>query len=312
MASRGQPPQPSRAQWLRRLALRRKDRVGFVFSGGGPLGALQVGALHALFEHGVKPDLAVGTSVGGLNATWIALDPTPMEAHALEEEWRNMKEGDLFPGGRFRATWARMFVRGNRVFDNTGLRRYIERTLGDPHFEDAAIPLGITATELDTGAEALFTSGPLTEPLLASAAMPGIFPPVEIDGRLYIDGGVSDSVPIAPAVSMGAKTLYVMNATSHSRQRRPLVRPMDYLLHSFTLARAQRLVVDQLHYADKVKLVMLPTVSLDFFVPFASLEHTSKLIDLSYEQTRRFLSGRTDVVEEETGGGSVEVIAPAT
>ncbi|HZA20155.1 MAG TPA: patatin-like phospholipase family protein, partial [Actinomycetota bacterium] len=150
------------------------------------------------------------------------------------------------------------------------------------------------------------------EPLIASAAMPGIFPPVEIDGRLYIDGGVSDNVPIAPAVTMGARTVYVMNATSHSRQRRPLVRPMDYLLHSFTLARAQRLVIDQIHYADKVKLVMLPTVSLDFFVPFASLEHTSKLIDLSYEQTRRFLSGRTDVIEEETGRGSVEVIAPAT
>jgi NTE family protein len=312
MELQGQRPQPSRAQWLRRLALRRRDRVGFVFSGGGPLGALQVGALHALFEHGVKPDLAVGTSVGGLNATWVAFDPTPMGAHSLEDQWRNMKEGDLFPGGRFKASWARMFVRGNKVFENTGLRHYIERTLGSPRFEDAAIPLGITATELHSGAEALFTSGPLTEPLIASAAMPGIFPPVEIEGSQYIDGGVSNNVPIAPAVTMGARTLYVMNATSHSRQRRPLVRPMDYLLHSFTLARAQRLVLERVHYADKVKLVMLPTVSLDFFVPFASLEHTSKLIDISYEQTRRFLSGRTDVVEEETGGGTVEVIAPAT
>jgi NTE family protein len=312
MASQGQRPQPSRAQWLRRLALRRRDRVAFVFSGGGPLGALQIGALHALFEHGLTPDLAVGTSVGGFNATWIAFDPTPHGAHTLEDHWREMKEGDLFPGGRFRASWARMFVRGNKVFDNSGLRRFIEQRLGSPRFEDAAIPLGITATELDTGAEALFTSGPLTEPLIASAAMPGIFPPVEIEGRQYIDGGVSNNVPIAPAVTMGARTVYVMNATSHSRQRRPLVRPMDYLLHAFTLARAQRLVLEQTHYADKVKLVMLPTVSLDFFVPFASLDHTSKLIDVSYEQTRRFLSGQTDVVEEEAGGGSVEVIAPAT
>ena len=77
--------------------------------------------------------------------------------------------------------------------------------------------------------------------MLASAAMPGVYPPVEIEGRLYTDGGVSNNVPIAPAVDMGATTIYVMNSTSHTNQRRPLTRPMDYFFHAFTLARAQRL-----------------------------------------------------------------------
>ena len=302
--------QPSRAQWLRRLASRKRDRVAFVLSGGGPLGALQVGALHALFERDIRPDLAVGTSVGALNATWLAMDPTTAGVAHLESSWRNMKEGDLFPGGRFKASWARMLVKGNRVFENSGLRRTIEKTLGPARFEDAQIPLAVTATELETGAEMLFTSGPVLGPLLASTAMPGIFPPVQVDGRTYIDGGVANNVPIAPAAGLGATTIYVMNSTSHTRQRRPLNRPMDYLLHAFTLARAQRLVLEQMYLKDKVRLVMLPTVTLDFFVPFASMEHTAKLIEISYEQTARFLDGRTDFVEHTDPGGSIETIAP--
>ncbi len=303
-------PQPSRSQWLRRLANRRRDHVAFVLSGGGPLGALQVGALHALFERDIRPDLAVGTSVGALNATWLAMNPTSAGVANLETSWREMKEGDLFPGGRFKASWARMLVKGNRVFENSGLRRTIGKTLGPARFEDAQIPLAVTATELETGAEMLFTSGPVLEPLLASTAMPGIFPPVEIDGRVYIDGGVANNVPIAPAAGLGAKTIYVMNSTSHTRQRRPLNRPMDYLLHAFTLARAQRLALEQVYLADKVKLVMLPTVTLDFFVPFASMEHTGKLIELSYEQTSAFLDGRSQVVRETSRDGSVETVAP--
>jgi len=274
------------------------------------LGALQVGALHALFERGIRPDLAVGTSVGALNATWLAMDPTTAGVAHLESSWRNMKEGDLFPGGRFKASWARMLVKGNRVFENSGLKRTIENTLGPARFEDAQIPLAVTATELETGNEMLFTSGPVLGPLLASTAMPGIFPPVEVDGRTYIDGGVANNVPIAPAAGLGATTIYVMNSTSHTRQRRPLNRPMDYLLHAFTLARAQRLVLEQMYLKDKVRLVMLPTVTLDFFVPFASMEHTGQLIEISYEQTANFLDGRTDFVEESDPTGTIETIAP--
>lgn len=282
-----------------------------MFSGGGPLGALQVGALRALYEHDVWPHLAVGTSVGALNATWTAFEPNLHGLEHLESIWSNLKDSDLFPGGRFKASWARMLVRGNRVFENTGLSKLIDRTLGDARFEDAQIPLGVTVTDLETGDERLVSSGPIKRAVLASTSMPGVFPPVDIEGRQYIDGGVANNVPIAPAYAMGGRTIYVMNSTSHSHQRRPLNRPIDYLLHAFTLARAQRLVIEQELYSEKARLVMLPTASLDFFVPFASMEHTRKLMELSYETTSRFLDGRTDVVVEEAAGGSLEVIQPA-
>lgn len=303
-------PVPSRAQWLRRLALRRRDRVAFVFSGGGPLGALQVGALQALFEHGVTPDLSVGTSVGALNATFMAFEPTVEGVERLERIWRSLGDGDLFPGGRFKASWARMLVRGNRVFENSGIRRLVESRLGRATFEEAQIPLAVVTTDLETGAEKVFSSGEVLEPVLASTAMPGIFPPVEIDGRMYIDGGVANNVPIAPAVSLGARTIYVMNSTSHSHQRRPLARPMDYLLHAFTLARSQRLELEQAIYASRVRLVMLPTAPIGFFVPFASLEHTGRLIELAREHTRKFLSGESDA-EVKQISADVEAVAPS-
>lgn len=284
--------EPSRAQWLRRLALRRRNSVAFVFSGGGPLGALQVGALRALYERGIRPDLTVGTSVGALNATFLAFDPTSEGVEGLAKLWHSMTDQDLFPGGRFKATWARMLTKGNRVFDNSGLRRLISQRLGDASFEDAQLPVGVVATDLDTGAERIFQNGPVLGPLLASSAMPSIYPPVEIDGRLYTDGGVCNNVPIAPAVAMGAKTVYVMDSTSHSHQRRPLLRPMDHLLHAFSLARAQRLEIERSWYAEKVNLVMVPAPTLDFFVPFASMDHTTRLMDLGYERVSRFLSER--------------------
>src|SRR5687767_9241335 len=138
--------QPSRAQWLRRLSSRRRDKVAIVLSGGGPLGALQVGALRALFEHGIRPDIVTGTSVGALNAASLAFDPTPEGVAEMERRWRSLGEDDLFPGGRFRASWARMFVRGSKVFENSGLRRMIEATLGPTAaIEDAVLPLGIVA-----------------------------------------------------------------------------------------------------------------------------------------------------------------------
>lgn len=284
---------PSRVHWLKRLAPRDNDRIGFALSGGGPLGALQVGALKALFDHGVRPDLIVGTSVGALNAACLAFEPSVTGLERLEAFWRGLRDEDLFPGSRFMQTWGRMVRRGDRIFDDSGLRRLIQSALGsDAVFEDAQIPFGAVVADLETGAELLFTSGPILKPLLASSAMPGAFPPVEIDGRRYIDGGVVNNVPIAPALAMGATTVYALDSTGHSHQRRPLNRPMDYLMHAFSLARSQRLVIERKVFeAERAKVIMIPTAPLNFFVPFTSFAHTDALIARSYEHTTRFLEG---------------------
>ena len=293
----------SRVQWLKRLGQRRRDRVAFVFSGGGPLGAFQVGAVKALVERDILPDLVVGTSVGAINAAHMAFEPSALGVQRLEEAWASLIEKDLFPGSGFMATWSRMLRRGDRIFDNSGLRELVETGFGPgASFEDAQIPLGVVTTELLTGDERMFTSGPILEPLLASSAMPGALAPVTIDGRRFIDGGVVNNVPITPALEMGASTVYVLNATAHTQHPRPLNRPMDYIMHAFSLARAQRLIVERSKFADqRAEIVMLPVVPLDFFVPFNSFKHTKTLIESSYESTARFLDSAPQQGEPEPG-----------
>jgi NTE family protein len=300
----GSRPAVSRVQWLRRLGQRRRDRVAFVFSGGGPLGALQVGALKALVERDILPDLVVGTSVGAVNASSFAFEPSALGVQRLENTWQGLVGSDLFPGSGFMANWTRMLRRGDRVFDNSGMRRLIETSLGQgATFEDAQVPLGVVTTELNTGTEQVFTSGPVLEPLLASTAMPGAFPPVTIKGRRYIDGGVVNNVPIAPALTMGASTVYVLDTTAHNHRGRPLNRPIDYLMHAFSLSRGQRVIVESKYLeSDRVKIVMLPVVPLDFFVPFTSFEHTKMFIERSYESTSRFLDSTQQQSEPAPGG----------
>jgi NTE family protein len=264
-------------------------------SGGGPLGALQVGALRAVFESGITPDLLCGSSVGAMNAATIAFDPSLAGVHRLEQTWTRLATEGLFPTRRFGFSWARFFARGDRVFDPTPMRALVKSTVGDRLLEEAKVPIGIVAAELNTGTERVFTSGPVMEPLLASTAMPGILPPVRIDGAAYMDGGVSNNVPIAPTVSMGATTVYVFDSTARNHARRPLERPIDYMAHAFSLARSQRAVIEQPAYEKRIRLIKVPLPTLDFYVPFTSLEHSVRLMDMAYEVASRWLQdGRND------------------
>lgn len=272
-----------------------KPKIAFVFSGGGPLGAIQVGYLRALTQREIFPDLLVGTSVGALNAAHTAFHPGAGGVDRLERIWSVLTSDDLFPSGRFRAPWARMFLRCHSVFENSGIQRLITATVGDVSFEEAAIPLCVTATHLETGQEILFTSGPMKAPLLASAAMPGVLPPVEIDGQRYFDGGVVDNIPILPAISLGADVVYVLDASSHRSERRRLERPFDYLMHAFSIARSQRLVIERPHLQRLAKIVSLPKVSLDSAPAFTSMKLTQSLMQRGYDTAARYLEDAAPV-----------------
>jgi NTE family protein len=245
-----------------------------------------------------------------MNGAFVAFEPTTAGMERLRGHWMEFGDSDLFPGSRFKTSWARFLMKGNRVFDNTGVRRFIESRLGHPSFEDAQLPLAVLATDLDTGAERVFTSGDLIEPLIASGAMPGVYPPVAIDGSLYIDGGVANNVPVTTAVAMGASKIYVIDVSSPNHRRRPLLRPMDYLLHAFSLSRAARLRLDIEHLKDKAEIIMVPVPKLDFVVPFASTEHTPKLIQLAYDLASKSLRGEPTETPEVASPDLPEAAAP--
>lgn len=198
--------------------------TAFVFSGGGARGALHVGALRALLEAGIRPDMLVGTSIGAWNAAWLAQSPTLDGVESLAEIWRNLQSGQILLGQR-RSIWSRAHaLRGllmlaalrriaggcSSLYGDTGLRQILSQRFADLAFEDLALPLSVIATNLSHGGRAVFQRGSVVDALLASSAIPGIFPPVSIDGALYADGGMVDGCSVETAIEMGARRIFVL------------------------------------------------------------------------------------------------------
>ena len=172
--------------------------TAFVFAGGGSLGAVQVGMLHALIEAGEMPDFLVGSSVGALNAAWFAGAPDLAGVERLAQIWTGLRRADIFPlslSGLFG-----ILRRQDNIADPGPLRRLLETHLAFDRIEGSLLPLHIMATD-QQGVGVRLSSGPAVEAILASAAVPGIFPPVTIGGRQLMDGAIAANTPSGTAAS---------------------------------------------------------------------------------------------------------------
>lgn len=184
----------------------------FVLSGGGNRGALQAGALEVLLGEGVVPELVVGTSVGAINAAFVAATPTPAGAGELVRLWGRIGGREIFPG-RPAEPLLRLLRHRDHLYPPAGLRRLLERTLSYRRIEEAAVPLVVVATELASGVERRLRRGPVVEAVLASAAIPGVFPPVAWEGELLGDGGLVANVPLGAALAAGADEVWVLDTS---------------------------------------------------------------------------------------------------
>lgn len=265
-----------------------KPRTAFVLGGGGNLGAVQVGQLRALLEHGIIPDVVIGCSVGALNGAAIAGEPTLEEVDRLTELWRKLGREDIFPSNRLgRGPW--MFVRnGLSAYSDTGLRKIIDDWMSYRLFEEARVPFWAVATTLGTGREHWFHSGDIRRPLLASTALPGVFPPVMIDGHTYIDGGVVNNVPVSKAFELKAKKVYVLDVGSLERTRPDPKRPYEVLLQAVSIARASRLRIDQENVPEGSRLIRLPGVDAGN-LRYDNFTRSAELIEGGYRATATFL-----------------------
>lgn len=263
----------------------RREKTAFVLAGGGVLGAIQVGHLEALADGGIHPDLLVGCSVGALNASSVAADPSG-GVQTLREVWSTLRAEDIFPGSLIQKVWH--FVRkGDHLYPNSGIRALIERVRAD-RFEDMQIPLSVVAANLRTGAEQWFDSGPTAPALLASTALPGIFPPVQVNGELLVDGGVVNNVPISRAVELGATRIYVLRCGSIRSGEQPIRRPLDVLLQAVVHSRAARVEIDMTRYAAQAEIHVLPV-----FDPgvrrFDDPSHSVEIMDRARELASAYL-----------------------
>jgi NTE family protein len=264
-----------------------KGSTAIVLGGGGNLGATQVGMLRALIERGIKPDMLIGCSVGALNAAGLAADPTLAGVERLEQVWRELDGEAIVAPGRLSALW--LLTRKYRSLQqNEGLRKLIQASLPFRTFEEAQVPLHVVATSLRTGGERWFHKGPVVEPILASAALPAVFPPVEIDGEMLIDGAVVNNVPISKAVELGASRIYVLHVGNFERPRRAPKRPIDALLQSFSIARNFRFQHEATAPVPGVDMFVLPGIDPGT-VKYNDFGRSPELIDKANRATAAHL-----------------------
>lgn len=231
--------------------------TAFVLGGGGLLGAHEVGMLRALAEAGVKPDLVVGTSIGALNGVLVAADPAGA-ADRLSRMWQG-EELRLAFSEKLWGRAVRLVRSGTHLHSFESLGRVLAAALPGPDFADLKLPFQCVAASIEGASARWFSSGPVVPAVMASCAVPGLLPPVEIDGNHYFDGGLVDSIPVGRAVALGATSVYVLHA---GRIESPLSvpkRPWEVGLVAFEIARRHRFHEEMSAIPPGVQVHVLPT-----------------------------------------------------
>ena len=271
--------------------------VAFVLGGGGPLGAHEVGMLRALAEHGVRPDMILGTSVGAINGALFAADPTPAGVERLAGLWREANLNGRSSGAVLRraTTLARS---GTHLESLTELRDRLVAVLPVTRVEELVVRFQCVAASIERAAEHWFDRGPLADVVLASCAVPGILPPVRIDDEHFIDGGIVNSIPVSRAVTLGAKTIYVLQVGRLERSLKPPRWPWEVGLVAFEVARRHRFAHDLTSLPEDIQLHVLPTGGSQapayndvsgHLRPGRIARTVERQMDLSYEASLRYL-----------------------
>jgi NTE family protein len=261
--------------------------VGYVLGGGGSLGAVQVGMLQALAERGVPPDVVAGTSVGSLNGAVLALDPRSA-ANRLSHLWARMTRERVFPGGLLAQARTLQHTR-THLFSNTGLINVISEFIGADHkFADLALPFAAVTTDIATARPHVLRDGLLVPALLASSAIPGIFPPVELGSLRLYDGGLVANVPMRQAIAMGARSLIVLDCNFPGTVPEPSGSIAEVLFYTVLVTIRSQAILEAPLVATEVPVVYLHGPEPQRISPL-DFRQTALLIEAAYEAARSFL-----------------------
>ena len=251
--------------------------TAFVLSGGGSLGAVQVGMLQALTSRGIEPDLLVGTSAGAMNAAWVAVHGTSAQSLAdLAGVWTRLRRRDVFPLD------ARSAVRGllghrPAICSPDRLHELVVACAGDTRLDETPIPLHLVTADLLSGETVTVSTGRVSSGVLASAAIPGVFPAVRTAGRYLIDGGVAPHPGVTQAVDRGATIVYVLPTGTSCALPTPPSSAIGSALHALTLLLQQRLTREMSSLADAASIRVLPPLC-PLSISAADFTHSGELI----------------------------------
>lgn len=270
-------------------------RTAFVLGGGGRWGAVEVGMLRALDEQGVRPDLILGASIGAFNGSVIADEPGPGGVERLEELWTELSESDLFGGGMFDRVRSVATLQP-AIHSSDDLREVLVHVHGnDKRIEDLQVPFQCVAASIERAAEHWFTSGPLVDALLATSAVPVLFPPVAIGEEHYYDGGLVNSVPLGRAVKLGATSVYVLQVGRIESPLRVPEKLYEAGLISFEIARRHTFAAALAEIPGDVEVHVLPSGNPVAFDDRRQLRwrdtgDTGELVEGAYVATTSYLA----------------------
>ena len=256
--------------------------IGLALGGGAAKGVAHIGVLKALEDADIEVDYIAGTSVGAMIAALYAFKVDVETIGSLARRLTMSK-----------VTSFKLNKTG--FFSTESLRELMLEYVGDVAIEDAAIPLSIVATDINSGEEIILTSGSVVDAVCASAAIPGIYIPIEINGRTLVDGGLVQNVPIEALQTAGAGVTIAshLNSVSHYQE---ISHVLDVMRNAFEIAVSQH-TQDQLKEADLLISMDLSDFSLrdntERYDELFNIGHQAATVQLTklawYKKTNLFL-----------------------
>jgi len=271
------------------------NRVAFVLSGGGNRGALEVGVLLALLEREIRPQILVGTSVGAINATAIAINPTLQGARWLEKAWHQVNKKSVLPDN-YMAMALRVLTGASSLFNNKQLKDFLRSRLPDKirQFADIkAAELYITAADLHTGELHVFgidRNESILDSIMASTAFPLLLSPWEYQGRQYVDGALVSDLPISVAVEMKATEIYAIDVGNRGKIKKSRLGVL-HVIRQVLDASAYKRFIEDMGWASKLPKGRIHYIRVDGLdeVGIWDFNHTREMIDRGHETGIEYL-----------------------
>jgi NTE family protein len=295
--------------------------TAFVLWGGGSLGAAQVGMLRSLTAAGVRADLVVGSSVGAINGVCYAAHPDKDGVEKLARAWMRLSKHDVFPlsvsaslqvlvehlpkaplQGVLRALGvvnhvfplnpltlaSALLGRSNHLIDSQRFEEFLQRVLPIDELQHTKIPAEVLATDVCSGRSVPISHGPTVPAVMASTAIPAVYPNVEHDGRTLVDGEIANGTCLDRAVELGADEVYLLRPCLSRELKQPPTNVLAMAVHAYNLLSEQRLAASIAQVRPMVTLHELPPPSPVRVLP-VDFTHTTELIEQAAESTDRWL-----------------------
>lgn len=246
-----------------------KTRIGFALGGGGARGVGHIGVLKAMSQSDHRIDCIAGTSSGALIAALYAFGRSPAQILQVFSSLSLTQLG-FFTFGR------------SGILDGKGVAELVKKELGDVDISDAKIPLAIVCTDLKSGRNVVLTEGPLALLVQASAALPGLFHPVEYQGMLLVDGFLTENVPVSAVRQLGANFIVAVSLSARSYQ------VPDKLGIKDSVNRAFDILVDRSFNTSMSRVAYAINLDMSFVERF-KVSNVERAVELGYHHTQVML-----------------------